>query len=82
MQNLVVVLVHLHELSGCPDLTFVKISLQGISALERVNSSSSLVLSSNLAYIRILHPDTISRPSLSLTDYEFDSVESGVVQKA
>ena len=42
-----------------------KIPLQGLSTLERVNSSSSLVIPSNLAYTQILHQETISRPNLS-----------------
>ena len=68
VQNPALALVKLHAVGDCPALCFVKISLQGISALERVNSSSSLVLSSDLVYTQVLHPDTISRPSLSLTD--------------
>jgi len=40
--------------------------LQGLSAFEELNRSSSLVLSSNVACTPALHPDTASRSNLAI----------------
>lgn len=74
-QNLALALVQLHALGDCPALTYVEISLQGLSVLEGVNSSSDLLVSSDLAYTQALHTDTTSSPNLSLTDEALAPVE-------
>ena len=54
-------------------------SLQGLSALEGVSSSSRSGLSSNSASPPVLHPGTSSRPDLSLQISLQDPIERSVI---